>query len=987
MVQRVKIIDVTKSFVVVDPNYFPENQGYTQNEDTPEKMPPILSYEGYNFLPTVYGYRSYFGLNSTLNITALTSRVDRVLVLQKDTYQNILVALCEDGMWTTTPSIASSAWTKVSARTVPTVGTHKNWSFCIIENTFYAYREGETNVDKITYAGVVSVFVPTFLNMAGQKGIFRAGGRLGFWDSANSVSWSDLAVLSDFTPSVTTRAGNATFNGVRGRIVNILQQGDGFVIYTTKGIVGVRFTNDIALIWEANTVSDTAGIAYPFQVTTGITDIEHYAFTNTGIKKLGAFNALAKSHQFEEVLTDTYDLLKESNSPVYLDFMNGRYLILSVIDNTYIDGRVSFSYHTIDTVTNRVLQNNGAWTGAYTTPLNVVGIVGLVYTPRSVAASIATNMSAGVLENDILWWNSTIATVCPVPPPDMTAAIPYTIDASTYQHVPNTPIYIGVTFNSKNAVPYTDAAALTTLTGTDVLASVSYVNGGAKMWGTLAASLGQKGVPDEFMIEAFSAQTAEWANFATIQAANKVAIEAIPNKVNTTVVGGTAYASSALAQTAIDVLVAAGGGTGSTHQVGADVLVGSFLDGGGTLAAPVVTTPPSIGFNNYSLTRTFLGGWDVKKRTVRTYSIRAGVSTVSMYQATLNDPNGSIIVASDFPYTPTVKLSLTSYYEAWIQILAAAPNFTGRFVASPGFTYNFSNPQASPDTPGTVTGIFYDLFQTIPGPGGAAGTAQAFGVGLAMVNSLPYYIDYFDTVSIVVTANPTITADSTFTAQQLNLRWAYIAQGEPLGSFTSLLGSLTIPGSGINGSSVLPPYANVTTPGATFLMDNGSIAPIYPTFVGAFVLDTALKKWGKFKADFKTLFDMAPVNATGPTVSYTNFGVAMSMMDAAGAIKIFDTNPATSWIRYGKMGYSRLGFTKAQEIRVHFRSSSTGNVILDSSLDGRALEPTMTIPFPFTTAASIEVGCYNVGRWHTITVSGNWDLQYMEFRANSAGRR
>ena len=65
-------------------------------------------------------------------------------------------------------------------------------------------------------------------------GIFRANGRLGFWDSANSVSWSSLFSFIDFTPSLETLAGFATFNDVLGRIVTIKASGSGFIIYSTK---------------------------------------------------------------------------------------------------------------------------------------------------------------------------------------------------------------------------------------------------------------------------------------------------------------------------------------------------------------------------------------------------------------------------------------------------------------------------------------------------------------------------------------------------------------------------------------------------------------------------------------------------------------------------------------------------------------------------------------------------------------------------------
>src|SRR5437764_1133039 len=100
MTQLAKIIDITKTFVPVDPNAFPETLLGTAREDTPTQAAPVVAYEGYNFMPTAYGYRSYFGINQKVNIDALTSRVDHVFIIQTLTFENILVALCEDGIWT-----------------------------------------------------------------------------------------------------------------------------------------------------------------------------------------------------------------------------------------------------------------------------------------------------------------------------------------------------------------------------------------------------------------------------------------------------------------------------------------------------------------------------------------------------------------------------------------------------------------------------------------------------------------------------------------------------------------------------------------------------------------------------------------------------------------------------------------------------------------------------------------------------------------------
>ena len=470
------VIDVTRSFVVTDPNAFPNNQGYTAQEDSPEKEPPILAYEGVNFLPTSYGYKSFFGTSSLLNIAPLLSRCDRVLLYQFGTYENVLVALCEDGIWTCRPNVVASPWVHNIVQAIPPVGTYLEFTYCVIENKLYIYRERTSLVHRLdplaitppvpqiltagaftigmsytiltpgttdftligaanslvgtvftatgigagtgtagdnTPAGTITFvsFTPSFLNMIGQLGIFRANGRLGFWDSANSISWSNVFDHKDFTPSITTLAGNAIFNGVVGRIVTIKAQGDGFIIYSTKSIVGVHYLASGTQLWDATTITDNAGIWYDREVTCGVTELEHYVYTTSGIKKIGAFNALNRSHSFEDIIPDIYDLLKESRQPIYLDFINGRFLVLHLISADYVDAKVSFSYNTIGAIPVIIKLNGIGWNGldllpslVITTAGTTIGITSWIASGINAVDPLGTNPVA--ISNAVAEWDT-----------------------------------------------------------------------------------------------------------------------------------------------------------------------------------------------------------------------------------------------------------------------------------------------------------------------------------------------------------------------------------------------------------------------------------------------------------------------------------------------------------------------------------------------------------------------------------------------------
>lgn len=1081
MAQHAKPVDITKSYVVTDPNAFPNNQGFTQGEDSPSQLPPILAFEGYNFIPTSYGYKSFFGANSTLNIQALPSRCDRMFLFQLMAYQNILVALCEDGIWVCFPAHPGNTWSQWVAQPLPAAGAYREWTHCIIENNLYCYREGDMLVHKISSLGIphntapapstVSIGVPynnsqiyiaegTYdvtaaqivgtvpsaittsvgsitlaagdsfdvvlggyvgnailyfsnratgviysamfygltvaptvfanialqiynqtvaslpdqaafsyltsfvpntvknyattaarladttlavgnvdkmvydfeaasyflltnitptwrpasivastglnadfrhtLNMAGQKGIFRANARLGFWDSANSISWSDLADITNFTPSVETRAGYATFSGVKGAIVTILAQGDGFVIYTTKGIVGVRFINDLSLVWEATIITDAAGVAYDREVTAGITDLEHFAYTNTGIKRIGAFNALNKSHQFEDIIPEVFDLLKEQREPVYLDFLNGRFLFFSVINPNYIYSKTSFVFNTVDSVLVRVLINGGQWDG--------------ITIPPYVIDGISSQLQAGVTAGQYSAW---VATGKAISNNFTTPMHPYELD-SLSQHVPNaanvakkTFLYTGTadSLQVEVALSYCQPPNITSPVDLTLGWTFPGINN------TGAAYLG---LMDDFLYGFRNTFVGDEGTFFTqVQTLNRAAIAAVlpfystqnpAANPATADPAGTVYGSSAAWMAAITSMATSVGGT-----------------------VPVLDS--------------YVYPYDMGGRS--RYNWTSVLSRTRI---------GDILSGARVP--PVETLIGVGTYQASYSFVN---NFRGGHVVNRVVTRHYRENHTS----SLVSYVNGQLSDSI--------TART--------------MDYWDVITLELVPDATITGSSTITATQKTLDWAYIPQGADPGNFSSTYGAVAVSGLHIPGASTLPIDLNVSYPGANFLISNGSPAPIYPTFSGALVFDTSLKKWGKSKNSYRTIFDMAPLNSIDSSINFTNFGVNMAQLDPAGVIKIYDARPADSWIRYGKIGYYRQGMTKAQEIRASFRTSSNGNIFLDTSIDGRALELTLHNSYPFTAAADVTGYFSSVGRWHTITVSGQWDLQYLEFRGNSAGRR
>ena len=119
MAQTSKPIDLTRSYLPIDPITLPESSHDTPGEDSPEKRQPVVPYEGYNFMPTAVGYRSYFEASSQLNVDALPVRCDDIILFQLEDYSNLVIAFGEDGIYQKDPSV-SGAWTKIITASVAT---------------------------------------------------------------------------------------------------------------------------------------------------------------------------------------------------------------------------------------------------------------------------------------------------------------------------------------------------------------------------------------------------------------------------------------------------------------------------------------------------------------------------------------------------------------------------------------------------------------------------------------------------------------------------------------------------------------------------------------------------------------------------------------------------------------------------------------------------------------------------------------------------
>jgi hypothetical protein len=182
--------------------------------------------------------------------------------------------------------------------------------------------------------------------------------------------------------------------------------------------------------------------------------------------------------------------------------------------------------------------------------------------------------------------------------------------------------------------------------------------------------------------------------------------------------------------------------------------------------------------------------------------------------------------------------------------------------------------------------------------------------------------------------------------------------------------------------------AVIEFPAATFLLQDGSIEPIYPTYVGAFVYDLQLKKWGKANHLYKRMFEFFPINnQSGNIIPYEIFGSDTAIIDALGKIYLHDRFPLDSQITWGKIGYYRKGFTNLEEVKLQFGELSTGTVIATGSLDGKQITVDVVKTEIYDSANSVILYSSLSARWYNITATGIFDITGLEFRGVRAADR
>lgn len=98
MTARRDKINLRKTYLPLNPEEYPSNLPMNMEEEHEERT-PVFPYEGKNIFPRASGYSSFFGTNKSIGNDTLPPRCDHVFVYKSPEGDNILLALCEDGIY------------------------------------------------------------------------------------------------------------------------------------------------------------------------------------------------------------------------------------------------------------------------------------------------------------------------------------------------------------------------------------------------------------------------------------------------------------------------------------------------------------------------------------------------------------------------------------------------------------------------------------------------------------------------------------------------------------------------------------------------------------------------------------------------------------------------------------------------------------------------------------------------------------------------
>jgi hypothetical protein len=200
-------------------------------------------------------------------------------------------------VWASTNPIVPPAGTQVSR-------AHVNGRMFICYANFgvYEYDSGLGTIVPVALTGLVAADVISITNSSNYL----------IAVTTTAVYWSSLTNPTDFVPDLTTGAGTAIPQDVRGLLVSVQAASGGYIIYTTRNAVAAAFTNNTRAPFVFKEIAGAGGIYKNEQVTQDAISGVQYAWTTNGLQRITLQQAEFISAEFNDFIAGRLQMTWDS---------------------------------------------------------------------------------------------------------------------------------------------------------------------------------------------------------------------------------------------------------------------------------------------------------------------------------------------------------------------------------------------------------------------------------------------------------------------------------------------------------------------------------------------------------------------------------------------------------------------------------------------------------------------------------------------------
>lgn len=266
----------------IDPNVRTP-RGFSGTEESLDVGVPQIVYCE-NVVPTAEGLQSV-GYQQLVAAEGSEQNFDQAIILRDPDENNTLFVPANGANWILDP--IAGTWSNVDAivglpvDTIVTRAYVNGRTFvCYAGNNIYEY-----DATAGTFLPVAGLTLPSGVVVTDILGVAGSNNYLIFWTGI-TIYWSSLIDPLDFTPSLTTGAGSATPQDVRGPITVIVAASGGFIIYTNRNAVASMYTNNVRAPFVFREIANAGGVLTPEQVTSDQNSGAQYAWTTSGFQKI-----------------------------------------------------------------------------------------------------------------------------------------------------------------------------------------------------------------------------------------------------------------------------------------------------------------------------------------------------------------------------------------------------------------------------------------------------------------------------------------------------------------------------------------------------------------------------------------------------------------------------------------------------------------------------------------------------------------------------